>query len=94
MEAYTGSFSIRTVDALVEVLGGASGVSNICQGLDEQVKAFLGRLLDHASFPYAYLDATYLHARLNRNMPFCSRGVVVAIGINALGYREVLSIAA
>ena len=55
-----------------------------------QVKAFLGRPLDHASFPYVYLDATYLHGRLGRNMQVVSRAVVVAIGINALGYREVL----
>ena len=51
MEAYTGGISTRKVDALVEALGGASGiskseVSRICQGLDEQVKAFLGRPLD------------------------------------------------
>jgi putative transposase len=95
MEAYTGGISTRKVDALVEALGGASGiskseVSRICQGLDEQVKAFLGRPLDHARFPYVYLDATYLHGRLGRNMQVVSRAVVVAIGINALGYREVL----
>jgi len=98
MEAYTGGISTRKVDALVEALGGASGiskseVSRICQGLDEQVKAFLGRTLDHARFPYVYLDATYLHGRLGRNMQVVSRAVVVAIGINALGYREVLGIA-
>jgi putative transposase len=44
-------------------LGGASGISKsemsrICQGLDEQIKAFLGRLLDHARFPHLCLDAT------------------------------------
>ena len=98
MEAYTGGISTRKVDALVEALGGASGiskseVSRICQGLDEQVKAFLQRPLDHACFPYVYLDATYLHGRLGRNMQVVSRAVVVAIGINALGYREVLGIA-
>jgi putative transposase len=98
MEAYTGGISTRKVDALVEALGGASGiskseVSRIYQGLDEQVKAFLGRTLDHARFPYVYLDATYLHGRLGRNMQVVSRAVVVAIGINALGYREVLGIA-
>ena len=69
MEAYTGGISTRKVDALVEALGGASGiskseVSRICLGLDEQVKAFLGRPLDHPRFPYIYLDATYLHGRL------------------------------
>jgi len=98
MEAYTGGISTRKVDSLVEALGGASGiskseVSRICQGLDEQVKAFLSRPLDHARFPYVYLDATYLHGRLGRNLQVCSRAVVVAIGINALGYREVLGIA-
>jgi len=47
----------RRVDkALVEALGGASGiskseVSRICQGLDEQVKTFLGRPLDHTPLP-------------------------------------------
>jgi putative transposase len=98
MEAYTGGISTRKVDALVEALGGASGiskseVSRICQGLDDQVKAFLQRPLDHARFPYVYLDATYLHGRLGPNMQVVSRAVVVAIGINALGYREVLGIA-
>jgi transposase-like protein len=98
MEAYTGGISTRKVDALVEALGGDSGiskseVSRICQGLDEQVKAFLGRPLDHAHFPYVYLDATYLHGRLGRNLQVVSRAVVVANGINALGYREVLGIA-
>jgi putative transposase len=45
MEAYTGGISTRKVDALVEALGGASGISKseisrICQGLDEQVRPF------------------------------------------------------
>jgi putative transposase len=98
IEAYTGGISTRKVDALVEALGGASGiskseVSRICQGLDEQVKAFLGRPLENVHFPYVYLDATYLHGRLGRNLQVVSRAVVVAIGINALGYREVLGIA-
>jgi hypothetical protein len=80
MEAYTGGISTRKVDSLVEALGGASGiskseVSRICAGLDEQVKAFLSRPLDHASFPYVYLDATYLHGRLGRNLQVCSRAV-------------------
>jgi putative transposase len=49
--------------------------------------------LEHAHFSYVYLDATYLHGRLGRNLQVVSRAVVVAIGINALGYREVLGIA-
>lgn len=46
MEAYTGGISSGI---------SKSEVSRICQGLDEQVKAFLGRPLDHARYPYVYL---------------------------------------
>jgi putative transposase len=99
MEAHTGGISTRKAYALVEALGGASSISNaevsrICRGLDEQLKAFLGRPLVHARFPYVYLDVTYLHGRLSRDMQLVSRAMVVAIGTNALGYREVHGIAA
>jgi len=98
MEAYTGSISTRKVDSLVEALVGVSGiskseVSRICAGLDEQVKASLGRPLDHARFPYVYLDLTYLLGRLGRNPRVCSHAMVDAIAINVLDYREVLGIA-
>lgn len=51
MEAYTGSISTHKVDAL----GGVSGISKsemsrIYQGLDKQLKSFLGRPLDHACY--------------------------------------------
>ena len=36
--------------------------------------------MDHSRFPCVYLDATYLHGRLGRNMQVVSRAVVVAIG--------------
>jgi putative transposase len=98
METYTGGISTRKVDALKEALGGASSiskseVSRICQGFDEQAKAFLGLRLDHARFPYMYLNATYLHGRLGRNIQVVSRAVVVAIGVKTLGCPEVLGIA-
>jgi transposase-like protein len=72
MDACAGGISTRKLDALVEALGGASGiskseVSRICQGTDMQVRAFLGRPLDHARFPNVYLDASYLHGRLGRH---------------------------
>ena len=53
----------------------------------------MGRPLDHARYPYVYLDATYLYGRLGQNMQVASRAVVVVIGINALDYCEVLGIA-
>ncbi len=39
-----------------------------------------------------YLDATYLDGRLGRAMQVCSRAVVVAMGVNADGRRELLGL--
>lgn len=67
MEAYVHGVSTRSVDDLVEAMGGTgiskSEVSRICARLDETVGAFRTRSLDHVEFPYIYLDATYLHVR-------------------------------
>ena len=71
MEAYVNGVSTRAVDDLVQALGVESGiskseVSRICAGLDEQVEAFRSRPLHHTTFPYVFLDATYLHVRRGR----------------------------
>ena len=68
MEAYVHGVSTRAVDELVGALGAKAGisrseVSRICAGLDEVVAAFRSRRLDHTTFPYIWLDATYLHVR-------------------------------
>jgi len=44
------------------------------------------------SYPYLYLDATYLHGRLGKTLQVCSRAVVVAMGVNADGRRELLGL--
>jgi len=98
MEAYVHGISTRSVDDLVEAMGGSgvskSEVSRICANLDEQVGAFRTRTLDHVEFPYVYLDATYLHVR---NAPgkggqVVSMAVVVATGVTAAGEREILGL--
>lgn len=98
MEAYVHGISTRSVDDLVEAMGGTgvskSEVSRICAGLDETVGAFRTRALDHVEFPYIYLDATYLHVR---NAPgkggqVVSMAVVVATGVTATGEREILGL--
>jgi putative transposase len=83
MEAYVHGVSTRSVDDLVQALGGDSGiskseVSRICATLDEPLTAFRTRPLDHVRFPYVYLDATYCKARVNHQI--VSRAVVVATG--------------
>ena len=97
MEAYVGGISTRKVDALVASLGAGSGisksqVSRICADIDIQVQAFLNRPLEDTGYAYLYLDATYLHGRLGKAMQVCSRAVVVAMGVNADGRRELLGL--
>lgn len=93
MEAYVHGVSTRAVDELVQALGIDSGiskseVSRICAGLDTHVSAFKERRLDHTSFPYIWLDATYLHVRDDHHV--VSKAVVIATGVSAQGHREVL----
>ena len=95
MEAYVHGVSTRSVDDLVVALGGTgiskSEVSRICAGLDEVVGAFRTRRLDHARFPYVYLDATYLHVRTEAGM-VVSKAVVIATGVTEHGRREILGL--
>jgi transposase-like protein len=97
MEAYVSGVSTRAVDDLVAAMGIDTGiskseVSRICAGLDERVDAFRNRTLGHTSFPYVYLDATYVHVRDDDLGQVVSRAVVVATGITAAGDREVLGV--
>ncbi|MFN8022115.1 MAG: IS256 family transposase [Acidimicrobiales bacterium] len=96
MEAYVSGVSTRSVDALVESMGGTgiskSEVSRMCAGLDERVAAFRNRTLGHTEFPYVYLDAIYVHVRDDALGQVVSRAVVVATGVTAQGGREVLGV--
>jgi putative transposase len=98
MEAYVHGVSTRAVDDLVVAMGGSgiskSEVSRICAGLDEAVGAFRTRRLDHAEFPYVFLDATYLHVRTSTSNggQVTSKAVVVATGVTADGRREILGL--
>ena len=95
MTAYITGTSTRKVDDLVKALGCDSGVSKstvsrICSEIDEQVAVFRTRALDHLAFPYVFVDATYVKARVNHHI--VSRAVVVATGVAADGNREVLGL--
>ena len=97
MEAYVHGVSTRAVDDLVLALGVDTGisksqVSRICGELDEQVTAFRTRTLGHTTFPYVYLDATYVHVRDTDLGQVVSKAVVIATGITATGDREVLGV--
>jgi putative transposase len=90
-EAYIQGVSTRSVDDLVRALGATgvskSQVSRLCEEIDARVKAFLDRPLE-GDWPYVWLDATYVKVR--RNHRIVSVAVIVAVGVNADGRREVL----
>lgn len=94
-EAYVAGVSTRRVDDLVQALGLAgiskSQVSLICQELDSEVEQFRNRPLGAARYPYVWLDATYVKARVHGRVS--SQAVVIAMGLNAAtGTREVLGL--
>jgi putative transposase len=95
MEAYVHGVSTRKVDDLVVALGADTGiskseVSRICQSLDVELDAFRNRDLSHVTFPYVFLDATYIKGRVDGRV--VSRAVVVATGVSRNGDREVLGV--
>ena len=90
-EAYIQGISTRSVDDLVKSLGmsgiSKSHVSRLCEEIDGRVKAFLDRPIE-GDWPYLWIDATYLKVRQNGRI--VSVAVIVAVGVNTDGRREVL----
>jgi transposase-like protein len=90
-EAYVHGVSTRSVDDLVKALGmegiSKSQVSRLCGEIDERVQTFLSRPIE-GDWPYIWLDATYVKAR--RDHHIVSVAVIVAVGVNSDGRREVL----
>jgi len=92
-EAYIQGVSTRSVDDLVKALGmggvSKSQVSRLCGEIAERVSAFLDRPLE-GDWPYLWIDATYVKVRQNGRI--VSVAVIVAVGVNADGRREVLGL--
>ena len=90
-EAYVQGVSTRSVDDLVQAMGmtgiSKSQVSRLCGEIDDKVKAFLGRPIE-GDWPYLWIDATYVKVRQNGRI--VSVAVIVAVGVNSDGRREVL----
>ncbi len=90
-EAYIQGISTRSVDDLVKAMGmsgiSKSQVSRLCEEIDVRVKAFLDRPIE-GDWPYLWIDATYIKVRQNGRI--VSVAVIVAVGANADGRREVL----
>jgi len=90
-EAYVQGISTRSVDDLVKAMGmsgiSKSQVSRLCEEIDGKVKAFLERPIE-GEWPYLWVDASYLKVR--RGGRIVSVAVIIAVGVNSDGRREVL----
>jgi putative transposase len=92
-EMYVQGVSTRKVKAITEELCGhsfsASSISAMNQGLDASLAQFAGRPLAEA-FPYLILDARY--ERVREAGVITSQAVLIAIGIDWDGRRQILAV--
>lgn len=92
-EMYVQGVSTRKVKAITEELCGhsfsASSISAINKGLDETLARFAQRRLDEA-YPYLILDARY--EKVREGGVIRSQAVLIAIGINWEGQRQILAV--
>lgn len=92
-EMYVQGVSTRKVRAITEELCGhsfsASSISAINKGLDEALARFANRHLDEP-YPYLILDARY--ERVRGAGVIAHQAVLIAIGINWEGKRQVLAV--
>ena len=90
-EAYIQGISTRSVDDLVKAMGmsgiSKSQVSRLCEEIDGRVKVFLNRPIE-GDWPYLWVDATYIKVRQAGRI--VSVAVIIAVGVNSDGRREVL----
>jgi transposase-like protein len=91
MEMVVNGVSTRKVSQITEELCGTefskSTVSDLCKQLDPIITAWNNRPLQ-GEYPFVLVDALYIKVRENGRV--CSRGVMVANGINLEGRREML----
>jgi transposase-like protein len=93
-ECYVRGVSTRRVEGLVRQLGieriSKSRVSEMAKELDEAVEAFRTRPLDGGSYTYVWIDA--LTQKVREAGRIQSVAALVATGVNASGFREILGL--
>lgn len=92
VESYLKGISTRKVESVISELDielSHATVSNLSHELDELITEFRTSPL-REYYPYLYVDAVYL--KVFNGSRFVSQAVIIAIGVNEDGYREVLDI--
>jgi putative transposase len=92
--SYLLGVSTRRMEKLVETLGitrlSKSQVSEMAKSLDAQVEAFRTRPLDAG--PYTFLAADALVLKVREGGRTVNVHALLAVGVNADGYREILGL--
>ncbi len=94
MEMYVEGVSTRKVKDITEELCGTSFskslVSSLAGSLEAELRAWRGRPLSAAGYPYLYVDARYEKARVGHRV--VSQGVLVVSAVREDGLREIIAV--
>ena len=94
MEMVVNGVSTRKVARITEELCGTSfaksTVSDLCKGLDPLVQVWNERDLSGQRYPFLLVDALVLKVREGGRVRAVS--ALVAVGVNAAGYREIVGL--
>lgn len=93
LEMVINGVSTRKIENITRELCGETfskaTVSELCKSLDPAVKEFSSRPLNN-TFPFLVVDAMYIKVRDNHKI--VSKSLLIAIGINSDGVREILGL--
>jgi putative transposase len=94
LEMYLSGISVRKIAGVTEALSrvrvGKDAVSRIARRLEEEQREWRERSLEEKSYPYLYLDATYLKVRWGARVT--SMALLACVGVDEEGFREVLAV--
>lgn len=92
MEMVVNGVSTRKVAEITEELCGTriskSLVSDLCQRLDPLVDAWKNRTLKDTKYPFVIVDALVIRIREDHRV--VQRSMLIAVGVNLMGSREIL----
>lgn len=94
IEMYLAGVSVRRIEDITQALWGSKvspgTISNLNKKVYKHIEAWRNRPIE-GDYPYVYLDGIVLKRSWGGEV--CNVSVLVAIGVNAQGYRKVLGVA-
>lgn len=92
IEMYLAGVSVRRAEDISELLWGSkvsSGtISNLNKKAYENIEQWRNRSLSETEYPYVFVDGVFLKSSWGGSIESIS--VLIAIGVNSDGYREIL----